>query len=77
MDLRKFRMLLFGFGAVLGGVLAILLWRNYSRLGGWAIAPYCWRFGSRWGRFPFTCCGGRIDEDNLLTVGFLQLGKAC
>ena len=38
MDPRKLRMLLFGFGAVLGGVLAILLWRNYSRLGGWAIA---------------------------------------
>jgi hypothetical protein len=38
MDPRSMRKLLFGFGVVLGGVLAILLWQNFSRLGGWTIA---------------------------------------
>jgi hypothetical protein len=38
MDPGKLRMLLFGFGAIIGGVLALLLWKNFNRLGGWTIA---------------------------------------
>jgi len=38
MDPQKMRMLLFGFGAVIGGLLAVLLWKNFNHLGGWTVA---------------------------------------
>jgi lipopolysaccharide export LptBFGC system permease protein LptF len=38
MDPRKFRILLFGIGIILGGLLAFVLWSSFSHLGGWAIA---------------------------------------
>jgi hypothetical protein len=38
MDPRTLRKLLFFFGAILGGILAMLLWRNFRQLGGWTIA---------------------------------------
>ena len=37
MDPKKVK-LLFGLGATLGGVLAILVWGSFIRLGGWAVA---------------------------------------
>jgi hypothetical protein len=35
MDPKKAKML-FGFGAILGGVLAVVLWSSFMRLGLWA-----------------------------------------
>ncbi|MCC6123859.1 MAG: hypothetical protein IT426_02770 [Pirellulales bacterium] len=34
----KYRPLLFNIGLVLGGILALLLWFNFARLGGWTVA---------------------------------------
>jgi lipopolysaccharide export LptBFGC system permease protein LptF len=33
----KYRPLLFKIGMVLGGILAVLVWMNFARLGGWSI----------------------------------------
>ncbi len=37
MEPRKLRMLLFAFGAFLGGVLAFVFWKSFVHLGVWAI----------------------------------------
>ena len=70
MDPQKTRMLLFGFGAVLGGVLAVLLWKNFSHLGGWTVAAILLAVWSRWAWFRFSCCGGRIGEDDPFSRAF-------
>jgi uncharacterized membrane protein len=38
MDIQKIKMLLFAFGAVIGGMLAFVLLKYFSYLGNWTIA---------------------------------------